>query len=360
MKVINYGNTYEIYENELNTYDQLPAKTYLVKFNPMMGFSLKEVSDYELKEEKLYGTHIEKIEKVLRSFSLQERSLGVILSGDKGIGKSLFTQLLAIESINSGMPVILVNDNYPNVAEFIDKISQKCLVLFDEFEKVFPQKGEGETQDYMLGLFDGTSQHKRLYAITVNDVHKLSPFMVNRPGRFHYHIRFEYPTPAEIREYLTDKVSPEYHSEITAVELFSRKVKLNYDCLRAIAFELEVGNTFADAIQDLNILNTDSQWYDVLVTLQDPNGIDVEFAALNERLDLFSTRERVEVVSSTEQFDIFIDGTAVTDLDGSLIISGADCEFAWFSEGNESINASYTIKSVILTQKQQARMHYAI
>ena len=35
---------------------------------------------------------------------------------------------------------------------------------------------------------------------------------------------------------------------------FSRKIDLNYDCLRAIAFELNTGISFKEAILDLNIV----------------------------------------------------------------------------------------------------------
>ncbi|MCU7556599.1 ATP-binding protein [Macrococcus capreoli] len=362
MKVINYGSTYEIYENELKTFDALPAQTYLVKFHPMAGFSLKQVTDFVQKEEKLYGTHEVKIEKVLSAFEKQNRSLGVILSGDKGIGKSLFTQLLAEKVIEKGLPVILVTDNYPNVAEFIEKITQECLVLFDEFEKVFPYKynDEGSTQDSMLGLFDGTSQQKRLYAITVNDLHKVSPFLINRPGRFHYHIRFAYPTPSEIREYLTDKVSEEYHSEIKAVELFSSNVKLNFDCLRAIAFELDNGTSFTEAIQDLNILSTEAQRYNVLVTFQTAEGKEIETPISNEQLDLFSANERLEYYSDSDCFTIAIDGTAAVESDGGLFISGGDCEVLYLSDGNDRIKPGSTIKNVVLMQQAQPMLHYVI
>lgn len=362
MKVINYGSTYEIYENELKTYDALPAQTYLVKFHPMAGFSLKQVTDFVQKEEKLYGSHEVKIRKVLSAFEKQDRSLGVILSGDKGIGKSLFTQLLAEKAIEKGLPVILVTDNYPNVAEFIEKITQECLVLFDEFEKVFPYRGssDGANQDSMLGLFDGTSQQKRLYAITVNELRDVSPFLLNRPGRFHYHMRFAYPTPVEIRDYLSDKVSEKYHDEIKAVEVFSRKVKLNFDCLRAIAFELDNGISFVDAIQDLNILSTEPQRYDVLVAFQDAQGNDIDVAVSNEELDLFSKSERVEHYATDDSFSINIDGTVAEELEEGLYISGADCEILWVSDENVRIKDDVTIKHVILVQKAQQMMHYAL
>lgn len=87
MKAISIGDKYQVYGNSLQAYDSIPAYTYNVRFDEMTGFYLKVRSKLAVKE-KTYGTHPEKAEKVLRTFSVFERNLGVILSGDKGIGKS--------------------------------------------------------------------------------------------------------------------------------------------------------------------------------------------------------------------------------------------------------------------------------
>ena len=277
MKVISSGSRYEIYEDDLKTYDQLPAQTYVVKFNPMSGFSLKRTDDFVNKEEKIYGSHECKISKVLTSYDHMERSLGIILSGDKGIGKSLFTQILAEHVIKEkNMPVIMVTKPYVGIAEYLDSIEQDIMVLFDEFEKVFSTESteNGESQQNLLGMFDGTSQKKRIYAITVNSLYNVNDYMLNRPGRFHYHFRFDYPEGEELRVYLRDKVPAEYHGEIENVVRFSQRVRLNYDCLRAIAFELSMGTTFKEAISDLNILNTDRVYY--TFTLHFKNAPDIQ------------------------------------------------------------------------------------
>lgn len=112
-------------------------------------------------------------------------------------------------------------------------------------------------------MFDGTAQGKKLFIITCNSLYKLNDYLVNRPGRFHYHFRFDYPSPEEIQAYLTDKLRPAYIGEIRKVILFSKKVALNYDCLRAIAFELNLGLPFEKAIQDLNIINLHEECYNV-------------------------------------------------------------------------------------------------
>ena len=74
----------------------------------MTGFFLKVRPDLVVKE-PVYGVHPEKAEKVLRSFKVFQRNLGVILSGDKGIGKSLFARLLSAKAVEAGYPVIIVD-----------------------------------------------------------------------------------------------------------------------------------------------------------------------------------------------------------------------------------------------------------
>lgn len=293
MKVINYGSKYEIYPNDLKTFDQLPKGTYTVEFNPMAGFSLLKINDFEQKEPKIYGNHDIKVAKTLNSFDSVNRSLGIILSGDKGVGKSIFAQLLAEQCTDKGLPVIIVKKAYPGIADYIESIDQEVLVMFDEFEKMFDSRKDGiEPQENLLGLLDGVSQKKKLFVITVNHLHRVNEFMINRPGRFHYHIRFGYLGSEEITEYLQDKLPAEYYGEIESVIRFASRVPLNYDCLRAIAFELSFGYTFAEAIADLNIINNDRQGYDITLDLLDKENGNT-LPTINDKgeyLDLFSER----------------------------------------------------------------------
>lgn len=92
-------------------------------------------------------------------------------------------------------------------------------------------------------------------------------------------------------EYLTDKLGTQYLSEIQKVILFSKKVALNFDCLRAIAFELSMGGSFETVIQDLNIINTRETAYNV--TLHFIDGTVMK--ANNCRLDMFNKEGRETV-----------------------------------------------------------------
>ena len=271
MKILKIDDeVYKVLGDTLEVNDKLPAEVFTVCFAKMQGFFLKKHPKLQVTE-KLYGSHEKKINKLMNSWDHFERSMGVIFSGDKGMGKSIAARMLCEKSNAKGLPVILVEENIPGIAQFIDTIQQECLVLFDEFEKNFNKREDEDvsSQDSLLSLFDGTgSGIKRMYIITCNDIYQLSDFLVNRPGRFHYHIRWEYPTEDDIREYLMDNIKPEYHKEIDVVLSFTSLHNLNYDCLRAIAFEINMGIPFTEAICDLNIVNIEDTIYNCEVVMK--------------------------------------------------------------------------------------------
>lgn len=275
MKIINTGNAYQFYGDNIKTFNQLPAGSYSVGFSPKQGFFLVDAENFVINE-KIYGTHEKKVEKVFRTYNVTQRNLGVILSGDKGIGKSLFAKLLSIKAISNGLPLIIVNSYIPGIADFLNGINQRCVILFDEFDKTFCGKnGDRNTamdpQTEMLTLFDGINSSEKLFVITCNSLGSLSEFIINRPGRFHYHFRFDYPSNEELIEYLQDHIAQEYWGEIEAVVKFATRVRLNFDCLRSIAFELNAGETFKEAILDLNIMNfgEERQYYKTIFTFSD-------------------------------------------------------------------------------------------
>lgn len=274
-KIISTGSTFRIYGDDLVTHNQLPAQIYSIRCSKMTGFYLEKHADIEINEDKIYSVHMEKVNKVLNAFPNFNKNLGVILSGAKGIGKSLFSKILAIEAVKRELPVIIVDTYIPGIANFIEEIEQEVLIMFDEFDKTFggvnKADGMADPQTELLTLFDGLAQGKKLYVITCNELRTLSDYLVNRPGRFHYHFRFDYPTDAEITEYMKDKLDKQYYGEIEKVIAFSKRTSLNYDCLRAIAFELNTGLSFEVAIKDMNILHLEDMQYTVTFYTQNGN-----------------------------------------------------------------------------------------
>lgn len=316
MKVVNTGNTYQIYDNTLLTYDALPAQAYIVRFSKNMGFFLEKSNDIEVKESKIYGIHETKANKVITSYNVFNKNLGVILSGDKGIGKSLFARILAQKAIDNNLPVIIVNQYIAGIADFIESISQSVMILFDEFDKTFnagsnKENTAADPQTSMLSLFDGVSTGKKLFVITCNETRKLNEYIVNRPGRFHYHFRFDYPAAEEITMYLQDKVDSKYHDEIANVVMFSKKVNLNFDCLRAIAFELNLGIPFKEAIKDLNIINTEPQCYNI-------------YAVFNNESKLKHSNVSIDLFDNDHEYDYTLYNNTSSDI-GRVSFTVKDC-----------------------------------
>ena len=286
MNIVQSGTMYMIYDDSVKTYSELPVGAYEVGFNKMTGFFLKTRNDFKVTE-KVYGNHAEKVDKVLKSFQLADRNFGLILSGQKGIGKSMFMRVLAEKAGALGYPVVVVSDYIPGIDDFLASIEQECVVLFDEFEKTFRQDDDHhEPQEEMLSLFDGIDGGKKLFIITCNEVRKLNAYLFDRPGRFHYHFEILHTKAEEVREYMIATLNPEYWDEIEYIVTLATSIYMTYDYLRAITFELNQGYTLAETLADLNIARTDTDFDIVYIAV---NGM--EFKAPGYRFDVFSDRD---------------------------------------------------------------------
>lgn len=342
MNIVNAGARYLVYGEEVKTYKKLPNASYDVDFNPMTGFSLRIREDLEIKEEKIYGTHERRVKKVLDAFARTDRNLGLILSGEKGIGKSLFARLLANEASKVGLPLINVDRAFDGLPSFLASIQQEVVVLFDEFEKNFAMGHDSErqgcSQQEFLSLFDGTDNGKKLFVITCNSTFKLNDYFLNRPGRFHYHFILGVPTPEEITEYMMDKLSPELYAVIPEVVSLSFLSEITYDCLRAISFELNRGYSLKETLEDLNISRVEDFSYHVTILYDDKSkaegfGCSIKFGSRsreNFRLsyggvwglvclhffpaDLVFNKELRALEIPVEKAKIFIDARDVEDV----------------------------------------------
>ena len=368
-KIISTGSTFRFYGDDLVTHNQLPAQIYSIRCSKMTGFYLEKHADIEINEDKIYGVHMEKVNKVLNAFPNFNKNLGVILSGAKGIGKSLFSKILAVEAVKKGLPVIIVDTYIPGIANFIEEIEQEVLVMFDEFDKTFggvnKSDGMADPQTELLTLFDGLAQGKKLYVITCNNLNTLSDYLVNRPGRFHYHFRFDYPTDSEITEYMRDKLHEEYYSEINKVIAFSKRVNLNYDCLRAIAFELNTGLQFQEAIKDMNILHINNTVY--IATLYTKDGKkDIE----EKSLDLFDKTANHSLYFTIDgkwfyakfsgvdvryDFDRHIDFIDGKDIE---IVSDDDDDYGDLTEEEKEKYENIKIDHIVFAKKEAKGLHY--
>lgn len=339
MNIVCSEGRYQIFGDELKTFSKLPPGTYDVGLNKMTGFFLSGRADIEVGESKIYGNRDVKVRKVMRSFEIAERNLGVILSGKKGIGKTLFARMIAEDGVRHGYPVVTVSQAYQGLSTFLQSIEQDIIVIFDEFDKTFCTKNDEDDEDghgpqeELLTLFDGLSTGKKLFVVTCNEYDRLSAYFKNRPGRFQYHITIGNPTVDEVREYLTDKISPEYADVIERIVGISVMKRLNYDCLRAICFDINQGYSLEDVLEDINITMVDSEYYKA--TYFTPMGVSTStiygdlFDSDREFRDNFYLPPEVSVTVNVRK-----DG--FTNIDGKLVAEGDVCEVVKYSMGYDS------------------------
>lgn len=264
MNIVKSGSTLFVYDDDISTYLAIPASTYKIRCSQTTGFFLEECDSLVFRE-KLYGNYQEKADKIFSSFEKMERNMGVIFSGIKGSGKSVMTKVLAKEAIENGYPVLIADNAYSGIEDYISSIKQECVVIFDEFEKIFRQKDDGDfnPQENLLSLFDGIDSGRKLFVITCNESTRLNQHFLNRPGRFHYHFVLGSPDKQEVQDYLEDNLSDDAKKYLPQIVGLSVITGLTYDMLRAIAFELNQGYSLADTFADLNITKDDELRVDI-------------------------------------------------------------------------------------------------
>ena len=249
-----------ISDDAVDIRDNLPAGFYKLEAAPMRGFYLDK-ADYNTVHGKIYGKSDVIASHVADAYEKSDRSLGVLFSGGKGLGKSLTTRLI-IEKLMSRHPVIIINKYIDGMFDFLEPI-KNVVYLFDEFEKtmrgnVNEQSSNNNAttkQDQILTFLDGTaSGTHNLFLFTVNEKRELNDNLLSRPGRIRYHYQFESCDAETIRNYCKDNLKrPELESEIVDTLTATRYVSL--DIVRALVDEV---NTYDVTVNEaMNYLNID-------------------------------------------------------------------------------------------------------
>jgi len=216
----------------------------------------------------LFGNTAARAAKVFATYNDRETGTGVLLTGDKGSGKTLLSKYLSNLVLDAGMPVILVNQAYAGDGfnTFMNDIGH-CCVIFDEFAKTYTDEDQDSTaQDALLTFFDGTMSAKRLCIVTENEEFRINDFMKSRPGRMFYHFRYGKLDETTILEVCEATMTSGKEEQLLE---FSRRVQVfSYDILGAL---IEESNRFPDAsilelADDLNVPVIDSMRFNYKVT----------------------------------------------------------------------------------------------
>ena len=247
------GNTFRIATKEsMDLHDQLPAGNYVVKMDPYDNFYIEQIESFDVPT-RLYGDTTKNTERIINSFWDRDKSTGVMLVGEKGSGKTLLSKNICVELAKQNVPTIVINAPWhgDKFNTLIQSIQQPCIVMFDEFEKVY----NSEEQESLLTLLDGIYSSKKLFMLTSNDKWRVDNHMRNRPGRIFYMIDFKGLDEAFIREYcLENLANPEPKTVDTVVNISSVFAAFNFDMLKALIEEMNrYGETPQEAMRILNV-----------------------------------------------------------------------------------------------------------
>ncbi len=250
------GNTYKVSKKEaIDLHEHLPAGNYVIKKNEMTGeMYLEQIDKFEFKG-KIYGDTVKRADRILNSFNDRPATTGVMLTGEKGSGKTLLAKMLSIKGYEQDIPTIVINAPWCGDAfnAFIQSIEQPVIVVFDEFEKVYDE----HEQEAMLTLLDGVYPTKKLFVLTCNDKWRVNTHMRNRPGRIFYSLEYKGLEPEFIREYCEDNLKAKEHID-KIIGIAGTFDQFNFDMLKALVEEM---NRYNESPQEaMAMLNTKPEY----------------------------------------------------------------------------------------------------
>ena len=217
-------------------YDLKSGHVYNLMYERYEGFGYLEEDGKLTTPNRIYSSGIENelIDRVLTYFHDNNKSVGVLLEGLKGSGKTLTCKRIANRS---ELPIIVVDAMFPSVklTEFFTKVTTDVVIIFDEVEK-----NRNWNSEDLLSFLDGIQDTcKKIVLMTCNKSTDLSNYLKDRCSRIRYKMHFDGLSNELIKEVVNDKISDKklanklynYISDNFSVKSYDNIIEFINECL---------------------------------------------------------------------------------------------------------------------------------
>lgn len=281
MAFLNIDGEYYWMDGDGISVDKVIKKKIWKMVPTKMGPKLAPLDDFKLSHGKIYGNSQVRANHIVEAFRKNdaEHNLGVLLSGGRGLGKTLTTRLV-IEQLKDDYPVVVISEYMAGMADFLSHL-KNTIILMDEFEKFMSGNIKGDDnsneqtkQESILSVLDGnTGSAGNLYLLTVNNTYKLDENLISRPGRIRYHYTYESEDASVVRAYCADNLNDQSKIEEVVSVLGSTKY-VSMDIISSFVDELnkfpELSPSDVREYFNLDVSNTKLK-YSVLMKTPDGN-----------------------------------------------------------------------------------------
>jgi ATPase family associated with various cellular activities (AAA) len=221
-------------------FPKLPGGVYRFVAPPMQPWFLERSADRFEFPFKVYNASGEVIQRICKHWAFHGGSLGVLMNGLRGAGKSVTAKLTANRLLDeTDLPILVIREPIPLDVVF-DNVQQHLVVIFDEFEKSHNEQLYPGCQQKLLSTIDGMSRSEfnRLILFTTNST-DINENFKDRPSRIHY--KFEFSRVAdEIIEGLISDMLPEnlLHLKDDIFQYLNTRDICTIDIVRAVIKEV--------------------------------------------------------------------------------------------------------------------------
>lgn len=292
---------------------------YKLHSNKNNEISLVPYEEQRTVPKKVYGNTNKDVIRYWNRFVKASSSIGVMLTGDSGSGKTLVGDLLSNLGIRNGLAVIMITEIKvdENVLKFLSALDD-CIVFFDEFTKNVGY----DMQQKMLTLMTDKSHGKKLFVLTENERSSISRFIVNRPGRAYYAKDYQRIDVSVILDYIADfKVTDQFRKEL--LERYKTTTVFSFDHLIALVTEhLDYPHeTIDELLEYLNVdLFTRPLGYKIKKIIKDSEpDKEVEFSPMEIIVKEFDTGRPYWLNVSGAKTNIKIYNKLITNIENDIV-----------------------------------------